>query len=326
MFDMQNISVVIPTYNRSEFLKGAIESAIHQTHDDLEVVVVDDGSEEFYASEIVDKYPEHVRCVVHKENQGLSAARNTGIEHSEGEYVAFLDDDDRWHEAKLEEQVAALEADPNAGLATCRLASIDANGNLLRCDKDVVGGNISKSIYMQNLIGTPSRVVVRRSALPSERPFDEGLPTKQDWDFYIRLCQNWRVVGVESILCFRTRHGGMASDPEDAENDNMRVIEKHREEIERRELWSETIANYNEKVGVTYLLEGKRVSARKFLFRALFETFSTVRLGLVGLTFVPHKVFHQILTVKRWYERTSRDCQTGFECHSIHGLSEQHRL
>jgi glycosyltransferase involved in cell wall biosynthesis len=320
---MLSLSAVIPTYNRPEFLSGAIESAVNQTYDDLELVVVDDGSEEAYANEVVEEYPEHVRCVVHEENRGLSAARNTGIEHSGGEYVAFLDDDDRWREDKLEKQVTALEADPDAGLATCRLASIDGEGNLLRCDGDVVEGDISEVIYTRNIIGTPSRVMVRRDALPSERPFDEELPTKQDWDFYIRLCQEWRVAGVGEILCFRTRHGGMASDPADAEDDNMRVIEKHREAIERRGLWSETMANYHEKVGVTYLLDGQGASARGFLWQAFSGDPSVTRLALVGLGFLPNGVFERILSTKRWYERRSRDCESGFKWKQVHGLAPE---
>ncbi|WP_246988392.1 glycosyltransferase family 2 protein [Halorientalis marina] len=317
---MPSLSVVIPTYNRPEFLDGAIKSAIHQTHDNLEIVVVDDGSENAYANEIVAQYPEQVRCIVHEENRGLSAARNTGIEQSDGEYIAFLDDDDRWHEGKLAKQVSALEADSGVGLATCRLASIDGDGNLLRCDGTVVDGDLSDVIYTRNVIGTPSRVVVRRDALPSERPFDETLPTKQDWDFYIRLFQEWRVVGAEEILCFRTRHGGMASDPEDAKEDNIRVIEKHREEIERRGLWSETMANYYEKVGVTYLLDGQPAPARRFLRRSISYESSVTRFAMMGLGFVPAFVFEYVLSFKRRYERTTRGCESSVEWKRVHGL------
>ncbi|MFA1610784.1 glycosyltransferase family 2 protein [Halobellus rubicundus] len=319
---MPSLSVVIPTYNRSRFLDGAIETAVNQTYTDLEVLVVDDGSEKEYATEIVEQYPTNVQCIVHDENRGLSAARNTGIANADGEYIAFLDDDDRWHEAKLEKQVKTLEASPEAGLATCRLASIDGDGNLLRCDGDVVDGDISDEIYTRNLIGTPSRVMVRREALPGKGPFDEDLPTKQDWDFYIRLCQEWRVVGVGDILCFRTRHGGMASDPADAEDDNNRVIEKHRDEIERRGLESETMANYNEKVGVTYLLDGQVRSAREFLWRAFSEKPSNTRLALVGLSLAPIGFFERALRTKRCYERISRDCESEIDWGRVNGITK----
>lgn len=305
---MAQISVVIPTYNRPNFLEGAIESAVEQTYDNLEVVVVDDGSAEGYATEIVEQFPAHVSCVVHEQNRGLSAARNTGIEHSAGEYIAFLDDDDRWREDKLELQVAVLADTPRSGLATCRLAAIDEHGELLRCDGDTVSGDVSDEILTRNVIGTPSRVVVRRSALPSDRPFDEELPTKQDWDFYIRLCQDWDVAGVNEVLCYRTRHGGMSSDPADAKEDNMRVIEKHRNEIERRGLWSETMAQYYQKVGATYLLAGQQRSARKALWKSITRSFIPETAAMLALTLANDGTFRRFLSFKRWFERRTRDC------------------
>lgn len=317
---MPNVSVVIPTYNRPQFLKGAIETAVSQTYADIEIVVVDDGSNTEYATEIVSQYSDDVRCITHDENRGLSAARNTGIANGDGQYIAFLHDDDRWDKTKLAKQVNALEATPEAGLATCRLASINSDGDLLRCDGAVVDGDIADDIYTRNLIGTPSRVMVRRSVLPSERPFDEELPTKQDWDFYIRLCQEWGIAGVGEILCFRTRHGGMASNPADAEDDNMQVIEKHREEIKRRGLWSETIANYHEKVGVTYLLDGQGASARRFLWRAFSGGPSVTRFALVGLCLFPYRIFEFVLRTKRWYERRSRDCESEFDRRETLGM------
>ncbi|MFB6186238.1 MAG: glycosyltransferase family 2 protein, partial [Halobacteriaceae archaeon] len=95
------VSVVIPTYERPEYLQGAIQTALGQTYDNIEVIVVDDGSSDPYADEIVAEFPQSVTCIRHDENEGLSAARNTGIRNANGEYVAFLDDDDRWHKTKI---------------------------------------------------------------------------------------------------------------------------------------------------------------------------------------------------------------------------------
>lgn len=305
---MVRLSVVIPTYERPEFLKGAIDSAVEQTFDDIEVVVVDDGSRGDYATEVTGRFPEHVRCIVHGENQGLSAARNTGLEHARGKYIAFLDDDDRWRHDKLELQVKALEANPLTGFATCRLAAIDSDGNLLRCDGEVVSGDISNEILTRNIIGTPSRVVVRQDALPGKRPFDNNISSTQDWDLFIRVCQDWEVAGVNEVLCYRTRHGGMSSDPGEAKTDNMRVIEKHRELIERRGLWSKTMAEYHRKVGVTYLLDGQRKLAREELWESVRLEFRPETVAMLLLTFGNQWTFRRALSIKRWYERATRDC------------------
>src|SRR6056297_2960635 len=106
---MTRVSVIIPTYNRAKTLLRAIDSALAQTIDDLEVVVVDDGSTDNTESVLAAYDDPRVRPVIHETNQGANVARNTGLEHACGEYVAFLDSDDEWHPAKLERQLAVLE-------------------------------------------------------------------------------------------------------------------------------------------------------------------------------------------------------------------------
>ncbi len=107
------ISVVIPVFDRAErMLHEAIDSVLAQTHPADEVVVVDDGSAEPVAPEIERRYGDVVDTI-RRENGGIGAARNTGIEHTSGEWLAFLDSDDIWVPDKLERQVAVLESDPD---------------------------------------------------------------------------------------------------------------------------------------------------------------------------------------------------------------------
>jgi hypothetical protein len=83
------------------------------------------------------------------------------------------------------------------------------------------------------------------------------------------------------------------------------------------------MANYHEKVGVTYLLDGQGASARRFLWRAFSGGPSVTRLALVGLSFASHSVFERVLETKRWYERTSRGCESKLEWGNIYGLTKQ---
>ena len=95
------ISIVIPTYNRVDFLPKAIQSVLNQTYRNWEMIIVDDGSTD-NTEEIVKGYKEsRIQYIVHKYNLGLSAARNTGIKKSRGEYIAFLDSDDEWFPEKI---------------------------------------------------------------------------------------------------------------------------------------------------------------------------------------------------------------------------------
>ena len=120
------VSVIIPTHNREQFLEEAINSVSEQTFNDLEILVIDDGSIVNYAKTICSKYK---NCTYYyKENGGLSSARNFGISKAKGAYIAFLDDDDRWVLNKLEKQVQVLDEMNDIDCVHSSALVIDANG------------------------------------------------------------------------------------------------------------------------------------------------------------------------------------------------------
>ena len=109
---MPKISVVIPTYNRAHLIKKAINSVFEQTYQDFEIVIIDDGSKD-NTEEIVKSINDgRIRYIKHEKNKGEAGARNTGIENSKGEYIAFLDTDVTWSKDKLEKQLNILESSP----------------------------------------------------------------------------------------------------------------------------------------------------------------------------------------------------------------------
>jgi glycosyltransferase involved in cell wall biosynthesis len=293
------VSIVIPTYERREFLRGAIKTALGQSYDDIDVTVIDDGSTEQYADGIVADFPATVRCISHEENRGLSAARNTGVRESSGEYIAFLDDDDRWHREKIARQVDALKQNETAGLATCLVAAITPDNELIHCERSAPSGDCSDSILVGNQIGTPSRVIVRRDAFESVDGFDESLQTKQDWDLYIRLCQEWTIAAVSSHLCFRTVHDSMSSSPESARRDNAAILDKHAELIQEKDRWDQAQGEVAERVGRAYLGYGDRSNARAQFRMALRNAPTGYRALLYLLTFTPHAVVRKIRELKR---------------------------
>ncbi|MGA6973853.1 MAG: glycosyltransferase family A protein, partial [Candidatus Binatus sp.] len=121
------VSTIIPAFNAERTIAETVDSALTQNFEGHEVVVVNDGSTDS-TSTILERYGDKIR-VVNQQNRGVAAARNTGLTHSSGDYVAFLDSDDLWLPGKLEVMTAALERNDAASLAFSEYGSIDEDGN-----------------------------------------------------------------------------------------------------------------------------------------------------------------------------------------------------
>lgn len=294
---MGKVSVVIRTYNRPEYLEGAIQTALQQTYDPLTVIVVDDGSEMDYATDLTANH-ERARCIRHEENRGAAAAMNTGIEATEGDFIAFLDDDDRWHETKTERQVAALTERPRAGLADCLKISVRPDGELISLESSAPDGDLSRETLIRNAVGSPSRVLLRRAVI-SEYRFDEALPTKNDWDFFLRVCQEWPVVLVPERLYVRTHHPSISSDPVVARRDRLRVIQKHEETIRANGCWERTMATHHANLGRKLFETRNRNRARHHLHRAVTLRPTAKYLALLAFTYFPWIAFTIALRSKR---------------------------
>src|SRR5919112_3279382 len=156
------VSVVIPCYNQAHFVGEAIESVLAQSYPHFEIVVIDDGSTDT-TSEVAGRYP-GVRCV-RQDNQGLSAARNSGLRHSEGEYVVFLDADDRLLPEALEAGLECLKSHPECAIAFGPYRLIASDGSFLKQRRQpVVGKDSYAALLQRNYIGVPAAMMYRRGA------------------------------------------------------------------------------------------------------------------------------------------------------------------
>ena len=202
------VSVVIPTYNRGPFLSAAIDSVLRQSFDDLELVIVDDGSQDDTARIVAGWRDPRLRYLAHTRNRGDGAARNSGIEASTGTYVAFLDDDDEWLETKLERQVAVMEAAPGTALVhTGRVDIAGDTGEILRIhDHPGVTGDAWSAVIERNCV-TTSSVLVRRDCFATVGLFDESIPATSDYDMWIRLARKHRFAYIDRPLIKYRVHG-----------------------------------------------------------------------------------------------------------------------
>ena len=129
---MPKVSVIIPTHNRLPMLKEAVDSVLAQDFEDFELIVVDDGSTDGTAGEVI-KYGGRVKLLQHKENRGVSTARNSGIFHAKGKYIGFLDSDDLWVKGKLRIQVNFLDENPHYPFATLMRSGFERGRGSTQC-------------------------------------------------------------------------------------------------------------------------------------------------------------------------------------------------
>lgn len=204
------VSVIIPTYNRSDFLEKTILSVVNQTYKNIEIIVVDDGSNDNYAQEICSKYK---KCIyLRKKNGGVSSARNYGIKKATGIYIAFLDDDDLWIETKLEEQVKILDNNSDIDCVHGPVAVIDENDN----KTGVIYGASQNKIHKRSgyvfwsALGVwlvkASTPIIRNKVFKKEMFFDEELEVGEDTDFYQRMFYKHKVKYLSKVLTYYRVH------------------------------------------------------------------------------------------------------------------------
>lgn len=183
------ISVVIPAHDVEPYVGEAVRSALVQTHANVEVVVVDDGSTDGTAS-AVERFRDDRLRLVRKPNGGCASSRNAGLAVARGEFVAFLDGDDFWHPRKLERELSVLEADPSADLVFSLSEVVDESGRNLGLMKSGSRRSFDfEDLLVENPVGNGSAVLIRRDALDRAGPFDESLPASSDCDMWLRLAR-----------------------------------------------------------------------------------------------------------------------------------------
>lgn len=184
---MPKVSVVIPTYNRADYIEETVNSVLNQTYKDFELIVVDDGSTD-NTLEILEKYKNKIKVIAQK-NSERAISRNTGVKNSSGEYIAFLDSDDIWIENKLEQQVEILDSKKDVILTNGICLRIDEKGNKTKIAKRQTTGHsgfIYEKLLFRNSIVSPTPLI-RRNAFEQTEGFKCKYIPYEDWEMWIRL-------------------------------------------------------------------------------------------------------------------------------------------
>lgn len=199
-----HISIIIPLYNKRSAITRTIQSVLAQSFQDFEIIVVDDGSTDDSYS-VVSKMDDARIRLIHKENGGVSSARNVGIRAAKYPIVALLDGDDYWEPTFLEEQLALIEEFPEAGMWGVNYAFVKGD----KCDpcrqgmgsgfRGYVDGYFSSS---HNDLFCSSSVVIRRDVFEKVGFFDERIASSEDLDMWYRIILHYPIVYYDKVLAY----------------------------------------------------------------------------------------------------------------------------
>jgi len=207
------VSVIIPTYNYGHFIAEAIQSVLSQSYRNFEIIVIDDGSTDS-TKDVVSSFP-GVRYL-HQANQGIAQSRNAGLFASRGEFLVFLDADDRLLPDALTLGVAALEAKPECAFVSGQWELFSKNGESLPSPPiNCIQSDHYRAFLHSNYIGTVGQVMFRRSILEAVNGFDSTVPGCDDFELYLRLARSYPVQCHDKVVLQHRRHAANTSGKRD---------------------------------------------------------------------------------------------------------------
>lgn len=312
------VSVVIPAYNAARFLPEAIASVRAQTRPVAEIIVVDDGSAD-NTQQVIESLGEGI-TYLRQSNAGVSATRNRGMALAQGEYIAFLDADDRWLPNKIEKQLAIFHAHPDVALvATDRsdvgpqdqllLASLFERQSILDEFTRLAGNPIPQGfrrIVEVNFLPTSS-VVVRKAALDEVGGFATDIRYGEDMELWARIAAKYQIVCLPEVLVHYRLHDTNATQAtERLLSDMVRVMERIRgwggdkmraegmdpEAMVARNLW---------ELGYWHFHQGNPSQARSALWRSFQEKPGLRPLAFAAMSLLPRPVVRTLRRLKQQY-------------------------
>jgi glycosyltransferase involved in cell wall biosynthesis len=243
---MPLISVVIPAYNAEPYIADTVRSVLDQTCQDLEIIVVDDGSKDGTLAALA---PFGDRVRVHRQaNGGVARARNTGVSLATGSWIAFLDADDLWLPHKLEQQLTCSAAP----MTYTDRFNIGARGDLPELQSEVTrmhGGDVFTALLLECNFITNTSVMIRRELFESLGGFYTGLNGTEDWDLWIRVAERHQIGFIaEPLVRYRFHEASISRNYERMSRERTEVIaraldlERGRalDWMTRRQIWKET--------------------------------------------------------------------------------------
>lgn len=260
-------SIIIPTYNRINLLEKALESVNNQTYPNYEIIIVNDNPADERTIDKLSARFDKATVIHHTHTRGGNAARNSGILSSDGELIAFLDDDDIWLPEKLSEHLEAHTQQPDAGLIFSDCLYVYNNPLITdQATSSRVPDNIIEAMGKAKFCPATSSIVsIRRECITKCGLFDENLASFQDWDYWFRLAHYFPFMHIPQILVYYRQHLGNRTSINETKREKglKQICNKWQSEI-YTEVFSKSwkrILYYNSSLNA--LLAGKKLTAFK---------------------------------------------------------------
>jgi glycosyltransferase involved in cell wall biosynthesis len=305
---MPEVSVIIPTYNRERYVVKAIDSVLRQTFKDYEIIVVDDGSTD-NTKEVLKRYGDRINYI-YQDNAGVSAARNTGINHARGEWLAFLDSDDEWKAEYLHKQMESARHHPGISMQTADCLFIGLKGETRRyfeINRSLAAFNGKDYLFLDEPFSFVVKhgpwpmpaTIVRRETITKVGLFDTNLSLSEDFEFMARVALRGPFGMIreslvsayrrnESVVCLTNQ---VRENPMQTRESAERIFEKLRQiptlKYKERKALDGIVSANKRAMGNLLLMEGKAREAREFFRRAVGTDLSIASLGKYFLSFLP---------------------------------------
>ncbi|GAB6053423.1 glycosyltransferase [Magnetospira thiophila] len=276
---MPQVSVILPCYNARDTVAETIRSVYAQDHKNIELILVDDGSTDGTGEVLRELVADHPQTrIITTENRGVYSARNTALAACNGDFIAFIDADDVWFPDKISRQLACLAEAPAAGMCHTAATKIDGNGipfGTLEI-QEAYQGNCFLTLLRQNGI-ILSSAMIRRAVLEKVHGFDDSFRSVADWEFWIRVSQDFAFAALAApLLNYRYHPGNMSRNIPQIALNHARIIAKSRyafggqgPEIDKA--LREAEYRMNLIYGRAHVVRGDRRLGRRMLFCALCQ-------------------------------------------------------
>ena len=287
--DSPLVSVIITTYNRAGLIVRSMKSVLAQTYRNLELIVVDDGSRDNTAELMkgLANMDKRVRYV-YQENRGACAARNNGIDHAVGKFIAFHDSDDVWHADKLEKQIAVLK-ESGVDLVFGCMRRIE-NGKFV----GLIGNDFREGICAASELpfGVGTQTLCADSAIFREERFDEQMPRLQDFELLLRISKKYKMYYInEPLVDYFLQEDSISMDPQKLMKAWNIILHKHTDFCER---YKESERAFNFLFGV--LLRADDIALRKQVGAAVLHLRSSMKLRLKVMLLMKNKNMYKKLS------------------------------